>query len=164
MNFTSLVSPAEYREALRLKGRNRRRIIYAILFCDFAAWIYWAALAGEGKISKASAVMAQAIIFLIWPLIYILALEASGLFGYRRNRNIRREISFHVTPEGFSYTSSSGSAASSPWTSLNYWRESKNTFILVFPSNVFLIVSKSALSAEQQEELRTIFSGALPKR
>jgi len=164
MQFNCRISKKDYEEALRLRRKNLRRVVYAVLICDVLLWLYWMMLAVKGEITKASAVMSQAMIFLIWPVVYLVFLWLFGFYSYRKNRNIKSEFIYRISGEEFSYQSSSGGSGVAPWTSLSYWRESKSVFILVFPSGVFLICPKSCLVAEQQDEFREIVQRVLTKK
>ena len=164
MEFTCQIDFEAYREGLRLKGKNKRRLIYGVLFCDGLLWIYWMIEAAKGEISTGSAILRQAIIFLAYPVLCLVIYEVWAFLSYQKNRNIKREITYQITPQTVSYTSASGSLGSSPWTSVDYWRESKRLVIVAFPSNAFLIFPRENMSTRQWEDFRGILSSALPKK
>ena len=164
MEFTCKVSYRDYREALRLKRKILRRVVYALLGLGALLCIYWMVLAAQNETVRASQIFMPALELVVWPILYLIFLRAFAYFSYRKNRNIRGEFSFFLSDEQLSYQSSSGGSGKTPWTSLSYWRESKRVFILVFPSGIFLICPKSFMTDDQQGVFKRIVGNALPKK
>jgi hypothetical protein len=163
MQFTVRISKQDYRAALRLKRKNMRRAIFAVFALDAGLWIFWMVSVLRGELVRANSVFSQALIFLAYPLFCVMFLAWSTSHTYRRNRNIQGQFVYEVTEENLSYKSESGASAMSPWSSLNFWRESKRVFILVYPSGVFQIIPKSRIGEGQVDELRSILAKHLRK-
>jgi hypothetical protein len=164
MHFTCRITSKEYAEALRLKRKNLRRIVLGVLGLDSLLWIWWMILAVRGDSVRAATVFGLALPFLAWTVFTMVFLRITAWFSYRNNRNIQSEIVYSLTEERVGYTSSSGGSGETPWSSLNYWRESTDVFILVFPSNAFLVCPKRAMSTERQDEFRGIVGRVLKKK
>jgi hypothetical protein len=164
MEFICRISKKDYRDALRLKRKNLRRIVFAVLALDAVLWMWWMVLAIRGDISLASTVFGQAIAVLLWPGLMLVFFRWAAWYGYRKNQNIQSEFTYRLNEEGISYKSCSGGSGETRWSSLSYWRESKTVFILVFPSNIFLIYPWLCMTDGQQEEFRALVTRALPKK
>src|SRR5277367_6411622 len=108
MEFICRISKKDYRAALRLKRKNLRRIIFAVLALDAVLWMWWMVLAIQGDMSRASTVFSQASIFLFWPVFMLAFFRWNAWYAYRKNRNIQGEFTCVLTEGGISYKSSSG--------------------------------------------------------
>jgi hypothetical protein len=164
MEFTCKVSYKDYREALRLKRKILRRVVYGLLLIGVLLCIYWMVLAARNETVKSAQIFMPALELVVWPLVYLGLLRLFAFFSYRKNRNIKSEFFFHLTTEELSYQSSAGGSGTTPWSSLSYWRESKGVFILVFPSGIFLICPKSFMASELQANFIQLVGTSLPKK
>ncbi|MGB6193975.1 MAG: hypothetical protein WBF42_16005 [Terracidiphilus sp.] len=74
------------------------------------------------------------------------------------------QFSMKFTPASLSVQNTAGLSAEMGWNIVEYWREGRGLILLVFFTGTCYAVSLANLAEPQRDELRSIFTAALPKR
>ena len=178
MQFITKLTEDDYVEACRLKLKSFHRITasaitysLASIFWLFliASWIFRLLHPGDLFLDQnatafQTAVLPGAIALLLWILAFRILVPYLTTRKFRKAKNLHGEMVTELNSEGLKQTTSEGSYGFSRWADYSFWRESEQIFIVVYPTNIFCLLPKSALTAEQQSEVRVILTAALPKR
>ena len=179
MEFTVRVTERDYAAADSLMWRKTATHVIVFSLYLAATIIVWAALgldlfrlSSHSLEPSASAALRRSTIGLtssaLWLAFGYVLFKAIRYIRqkleYRKNTNLHRDISWNATAEGITVTSESGATSYEPWAVFKCWRETKRLFLLLFPSNVYYIIPKPSLGPTQQNELRSILGGALPRK
>jgi hypothetical protein len=178
MQFTTKLTEEDYVAACRLKLKSVHRTIasavaytLASIFWTFliAAWIFRllhprGLFLNQNVPAFQTAVLPGAVAFLLWILVFRVYVPYANRRKFRRAKNLHGEMFTEINSEGLMQKTAEGSYGFSRWADYSFWRESEQIFIVVYPTNVFCLLPKSAMSAEQQSEIRTILTAALPEK
>jgi hypothetical protein len=178
MQFTSKLSEAEYMGAYRLNCKSPYRAIanaiaYTVtsLFWIFliASWIFKALhpsdpFLGQNVSAFQKAILPGAFGFLLWVLFFRVYTPYDTRRKFRKTRSFQIEVLNEINSEGLMQKTSEGSYGFSRWADFSHWRESEQMFIVVYPTGIFCMIPKSAVTSEQQNEVRNILTAALAKK
>jgi len=178
MQFTSKLTEDEYMAAYRLHCRSPYRAIanafaYTLvsLFWIFliASWIFKALhpsdqFLGQNVVAFQKAILPGALGLLLWVLFFRVYTPYAMRRKFRKARSFRSELLNEIRSEGLMQKTAEGSYGFSRWADFSYWRESEQIFIAVYPTGIYCMIPKSAVTAEQQSEIRSILTAALPKK
>lgn len=84
--------------------------------------------------------------------------------AYARNPALHREITADFNATGMCATDETGNGSEFVWNHFDRFLESSRVFVLGTPGNIFYIVSKSGMNHSEQQELRALLGGTIPKR
>jgi hypothetical protein len=97
--------------------------------------------------------------FLLFPI--LLPFLASR--AYRKNIFLQREITAKISEEGYEADDGAGANNSATWDHYDRFLEGKRVFIFGNPSRIFTIVSKAAMTQEEQQYFRTVLHERIGK-
>jgi hypothetical protein len=178
VRFTTHVTEADFMAAYRLHCKSLHRRIASAIAYTFAA-VFWSFLVcaaiserthpgelflGQDASEFVRLLLPGGILILLWILAFRVYPPFATRRKFRKARNLHGEIVNELTAEGLWQKTEGGSYGFSKWKDFSYWRESEQIIIVVYPTNVFCLLPKSDLSADQCAELRGILSSALPQK
>jgi len=178
MQFTSKLTEDEYMEAYRLNCASPYRtladsIAYTVtsLFWIFliASWIFKSLhpndlFLGQNVSAFQKAILPGALGFLLWVLFFRVYTPYDTRRKFRKTRSFQFEVLNEINSEGVMQKTGEGSYGFSRWADFSHWRESGRMFIVVYPTGIYCMIPKSAVTSEEQNEVRNILATALPKK
>jgi hypothetical protein len=178
MQFTSRLTEDEYMEAYRLNCKSLYRAIanaiaYAItgLFWIFliASWIFKTLhpnelFLGQNVSAFQKTILPGSVGFLLWVLFFRVYTPYDTRRKFRKTRSFQVEVFNEMNSEGLMQKTAEGSYGFSRWADFTHWRESARMFIVVYPTGIYCMIPKSAITGEQQKEVRNLIATALPKK
>ena len=178
MQFTSKLTEDEYMEAHRLHCKSPYRAIanafaytLAGLFWIFliASWIFKALypsdpFLGQNVSAFQKAILPGALGILLWVLFFRVYTPYATRRKFRKTRSFQIEVFNEINSEGLMQKTAEGSYGFSRWADFSHWRESEQMIIVVYPTGIYCMIPKSAVTTEQQNEVRNILTAALPKK
>jgi len=178
MQFTTKLTESEYMAAFRLHCKSPYRAIanafaytLAGLFWIFliASWIFKGQhpsdpFLGQNVSAFQKALLPGALGILLWVLFFRVYTPYDTRRKFRKTRSFQIEVFNEINSEGLMQKTAEGSYGFSRWADFSHWRESEQMFIVVYPTGIYCMIPKSAVTAEQQSEIRNILTAALPKK
>ena len=178
MQFTTKLTEDDYAAACRLMLKSVHRTIASAIAYSLAsifwlflmvAWVFRLLHPGDLFLNQnvsafERAILPAAVAILIWILIFRVFVPYANRRKFRKARNLHGEMFTEINSDGLMQKTVEGSYGFSRWADFSFWRESEEIFIVVYPTSVFCLLPKSAMSEAQQSEVRTILTAALPEK
>jgi hypothetical protein len=193
MEFSYIVSEADFRQAWRLERRTSSRSSFktaafwiSIMIC--LLMLYKAIQPNRqqspasshlsvsqtsvnqpaGQVTTLSDSLQRVGPFLVIAGVWIIVV--TGLvpmrlrYLYRRDPRMKGQFTVKITPNYITTENTAGTSSRSAWNVYEYWCEGKNVIVLMFHSGAYSILSLGGLSSPQRDELRSILTAALARR
>jgi YcxB-like protein len=174
VEYTAPVTERDFVRAYWLNSRSPYRIFVtlafglatgALLLALATSWIYARThpLTFGGEFAKVavSVLLPAAIVVVFWTILVRVMLHVMLTRRYRESGLSGKDVANVITAEGLQVTPSKLAPEPTPWINFRYWRESGEIFVVSANSKEYCVLPKSALSSEQQKELRTLLAIAL---
>ena len=140
----------------------------ALLVALAVSWYFAKAhpltFAGEFSRVVATVLAPVAVIVVLWAVLFRLILHIVLSRRYRSSGLAEGPVVNRISPEGLQVEPSKVAQDLTPWSRFRYWRESGAMFLVSAGNKEYCILPKSALTSDQQRELRTQLSLVLRRK